>query len=268
MWSGFLHRYYQAPDHPAKLRLLGMLERLTGSRRIISPTKWGFIMALDHHDFVQQTIFSAGEYEPEVTRRLMHELRPDDVFYDIGANVGYYTCAALKHGVGRVMAFEPDPLTASVLRLNLRLNGAAEAACQVLEIALGSAATNAVFHRSHVSNSGRSGFHAVDAVASFEVRIETVDSLLAAGRIPAPTVMKIDVEGHEHEVLRGASRLLHCFPPRLIVLEAPHDLLAGPAYPLRACLEECGYAIAHLPRLAGHAEVLENFVAIRARACG
>jgi FkbM family methyltransferase len=266
MWSGFLHGYYQAPDHPAKLRLLRALERLTGSRRIVAPTKWGFVMALDHHDSVQRTIFAEGEYEPEVTRRLMYELRPDDVFYDIGANVGYYTCAAMKSRVGSVLAFEPDPLTASVLRLNLRLNGVAGASCQVLEVALGRDVASAVFHRSHVSNSGRSGFRPVDAVASFEVPIETIDSIITAGHAPVPTVLKIDVEGHEHEVLLGASRLLENSPPRLIVFEAPRDLLAACACPLKTYLVDRGYSIAHLPRLSGHVEALENYVASLARA--
>jgi FkbM family methyltransferase len=265
-WSGFLHGYYQAPDHPAKLRLLRALERLTGSRRIVASTKWGFVMALDHHDFVQRTIFWEGEYEPEVTRRLMGELRPDDVFYDVGANVGYYTCAAVKNGVGCVLAFEPDPLTASVLRLNLRLNAAASASCQVMEVALGRTAGREVFHRAHVSNSGRSGFRPVDAVQSFEVAIETIDELIAAGRAPAPTVLKIDVEGSEHDVLLGASRLLERCPPRLIVFEAPRDLLAAPVHPLAAHLCDHGYAIAHVTRHSSHVEELENYVASRARA--
>jgi FkbM family methyltransferase len=261
MWSGFLHGYYRAPDHPAKLRLLRVLERLTGSRRIVAPTRWGFVMALDHHDFVQRTIFAEGEYEPEVTRRLLSELRQDDTFYDIGANVGYYTCAALKRGVKSVIAFEPDPISASVLHLNLRLNGATGASCQVMEIALGSGVGSGVFHRSHVSNSGRSGFRPVNAVASFEVPVETMDSLMAAGRAAVPTVLKIDVEGLEHEVLLGASRLLENSPPRLIIFEAQRDLLAMPGHPLASCLRERGYSIEHLPRQSGIVEELENYAA-------
>lgn len=256
--------YYLAPDHPAKLRLLRVLERLTGSRRIVAPTKWGFVMALDRSDFVQRSIFAEGEYEPEVTLQLLSELRDGDVFYDIGANVGYHTCTALKKGVKTVHAFEPDPVTASVLRLNLRLNGLMGASCQVMEMALGGTTASGIFHRSHVSNSGRSGFRPVDAVASFEVPIETIDALIAARRTPAPTVLKIDVEGLEHEVLLGARRLLESSPPRLIVFEAPRDLLANPGYPLTGYLRECGYAIEHVPRLSGVVEDVENYAARRA----
>jgi FkbM family methyltransferase len=261
LWSGFLRGYYLAFDHPAKLRLLRVLERLTGSRRIVAPTKWGFVMALDRSDLVQRTIFAEGEYEPEVSRQLLSELRDGDVFYDIGANVGYYTCAALKRGVKSVHAFEPDPITASVLRLNLGLNGLAGASCQVIETALGSRTASGVFHRSHVSNTGRSGFRPVDAVASFEVSIETIDALIAARHTPTPTVLKLDVEGLELEVLLGARRLLESSPPRLIFFEALRDLLSCPKHPLTCYLRECGYAIEHVPRLSGIVEDVENYAA-------
>ena len=68
LWSRLLFAYYRASDHPAKLRMLRLLERVTGNRRIVVPTKCGFVMALDRSDFVQRTIFAEGEYEPEVTR--------------------------------------------------------------------------------------------------------------------------------------------------------------------------------------------------------
>ena len=191
----------------------------------------------------------------------MSELSDDDVFYDIGANVGYYACAALKNGVKSVHAFEPDPIAASVLRLNLRLNGLTGASCQVMEMALGCRVGSGTFHRSHVSNSGRSGFRPVDAVASFEVPIETINSLIAAERAPAPTVLKVDVEGLEHEVLLGARRLLESSPPRLIIFEAQRDLLASPGHPLTGYLRECGYSIEHLPRLSGIVEDVENYAA-------
>jgi FkbM family methyltransferase len=260
-WSRFLCAYYKAADHPAKLRLIAALERLSGNRRIVAPTKWGFVMAVDRADWVQRTIFSEGEYEPEVTRALLSELSGDDVFHDVGANVGYYACAALKKPVKSVYAFEPDPIAASVLGLNLRLNGGTDASCRVMEMALGCRAGTGTFHRSRVWNSGASGFRPVDAVASFEVPVETIDSLMARGRVTAPSVLKVDVEGMEHEVLLGARRLLESSPPRLIVFEAPRDLLATRGHPLTGYLRECGYAIEHVPRLSGVVEHVENYAA-------
>ena len=167
-WSRFLHAYYNAPDHPAKLRIIGLLERLTGNRRVVVPTRWGFEMAVDKRDFVQRTIFSQGVYEPEVTELLLTELMPTDVFYDIGANTGYYTCAAAAKGVQSIYAFEPDPLSCSVLLLNLRLNDVPDNQCVVFQFAVGDKNANRLFHRAHVSNTGQSGFQERNAVQQFE----------------------------------------------------------------------------------------------------
>jgi FkbM family methyltransferase len=145
--------------------------------------------------------------------------------------------------------------------LNLRLNGLEGPSCQVLETALGARTGNGVFHRSHALNSGMSGFRPVDAVDSFAVEIETIDSLIATQRVPVPTVLKIDVEGLEHDVLIGAQRLLEDSPPRLIVFEALSDLLATPSHPLTSYLREKRYSVMHVPRLSGVAAEVENYAA-------
>jgi len=77
---------------------------------------------VDHADLLQRTEFYDGVWEPVESRFFQQNLRPDDVLYDIGANIGYFTCLALRAGVRHVVAFEPDPLTSQVLSLNLQLN--------------------------------------------------------------------------------------------------------------------------------------------------
>src|SRR5438105_5376761 len=161
-----LWRYYHAPDHPARLRIIGFLERLSGNRRILAPVRAGFTMALDKADFVQRTIFAEGEYEPEITRLFEQELNPTDVFYDVGANVGYYACLALHTGVASVCCFEPDPLSASVLKMHLGLNGWPESRCKIFNVALGEREAQQIFYRSHVLNTGMSGFQSRNAISS------------------------------------------------------------------------------------------------------
>jgi len=77
---------------------------------------------VDHADLLQRTELYDGVWEPVESRFFQQNLRPDDVLYDIGANIGYFTCLALRAGVRHVVAFEPDPLTSQVLSLNLQLN--------------------------------------------------------------------------------------------------------------------------------------------------
>jgi FkbM family methyltransferase len=266
IWSRFLYAYYHAPDHPAKLRILRLLERCTGNRRIIAPTRFGFFMALDRTDFVQRTIFTEGEYEPEVMDSLRSNLVSSDVFYDVGAHIGYYTCMALSIGVKTVLAFEPDPLTSSVLRLNVRLNGHRDSRFELHEVALGATSGRKAFYRSHVSNTGMSGFSDRKSVASFEVDVSTLDSIVFDGKCALPSVMKIDVEGYEFDVLSGARRLLEVGPPRMIVFEGPPTLLAGSQERSSAALLwRHGYRIEHIRRRSGVVEDVENYAAYRGR---
>jgi FkbM family methyltransferase len=263
-WSSWLYAYYRAGDHRGKLRVLRVLENVSGNHRIITPTKLGFVMALDRADFVQRTIFSEGEYEPEVSRLLFEHLVSTDVFYDVGANVGYFSCMALTRGVKSVYAFEPDPLTTSVLRLNLRLNGLLDNRCHLYEVALGCRRRAGTFYRSHVLNTGMSGLTPRNSVASFEVELHTLDSIALEGQEKRPSVIKIDVEGLEFDVLIGARQLLEVAPPRLIVFEAPSDLLlSSPEHCLAALLRHHDYSIEHIPRQSGVVEKVENYAAFR-----
>jgi FkbM family methyltransferase len=264
IWSRFLYAYYHAGDHPAKLRVLRLLEQCTGNCRIIAPTRLGFVMALDRADFVQRTIFTEGEYEREVGDLLRNNLISSDVFYDVGAHVGYYTCMALSHGVRMVCAFEPDPLTSSVLRLNLRLNGLLDDRCHLYEVAVGATSSSKPFYRSHVSNTGMSGLSNRNSVDSFEVDVRTLDSIALDGKSAPPSVIKIDVEGFEFDVLSGGRRLLDAARPRLIIFEGPPKLVTCSPERSSAALLRChGYRIEHIPRRSGVVEDVENYVALR-----
>ena len=261
-WSKFLHAYYRAGDHPAKLRLLRLMESLSGDRRIIARVAGGFLMAIDKSDFVQSTIFYVGHYEPEVTEILMNAFADQDVFYDIGANVGYYTCAALAKGVRSVQAFEPDPLSCAVIQLNLRLNNFSLDWYRVFEIALSSSVGRQIFYRARFGNSGQGGLRPRESVDMFEVGVDKVDSLVASGDAPPPTVMKIDVEGYEYNVLLGAAEVLARHQPKLIIFESDPGLLKGTAKSdLVEYLQRYGYKIHHIARRSGILEEVENYMA-------
>jgi FkbM family methyltransferase len=141
---------------------------------------------------------------------LLHFIRADDLFLDIGANVGSYTVLASGVAQATTWAFEPDPQTAKHLKRNIAINGL-EPRVTVFECALGAAHGEAFF---------TTGLHTTNRVVAKSgagvrrVRQEQLDMLV--GNLP-PTMMKIDVEGYEEEVLRGASRILA--NPALKVIE-------------------------------------------------
>ncbi|MEL6338654.1 MAG: FkbM family methyltransferase [Myxococcota bacterium] len=152
--------------------------------------------------------------EPELIRAVTLLVARGDTVWDIGANVGIFTFTAafLAGQSGRVLAFEPDVSLRRLLDRSVALNVRRQhAAISVCSAAAGAEDGLGVFQiaaRSRASNSlagfGRSQSGGVrDTVY---VPVLTLDSILKSQG--APNVVKIDVEGAECEVLRGANNLL------------------------------------------------------------
>jgi FkbM family methyltransferase len=152
-----------------------------------------------------------GTYEYDKQKLIAKELSPDSVFYDLGANVGFYTLLAAKRATtGKVYAFEPLPRNIEFLRRHLELNQVSNAA--VLELAVSDVAGRASFQEAGDSSMGflKSG-------GSLNVLTATLDCLLQQRRILPPTVIKIDVEGAELLVLRGSREVFQQFRPVLFL---------------------------------------------------
>ena len=105
--SDLLATYYRARNHPFKLRLATWLEKSLGNKNILIKTKRGFRFAANRFDYIQNTIFQTRDWEPEIGSILVQELTQNDVFFDVGANTGYFSCIALSCNVKQVIAFEP-----------------------------------------------------------------------------------------------------------------------------------------------------------------
>lgn len=127
---------------------------------------------------------------------LLHYLRPDDIFVDVGANVGAYTVLASAAAGAKTYAFEPSPAALRPLRNNVALNHIGDRVC--IEPYAAGRTTGTV----PISTEGPSAMHHLEPGASRNsstVEIRTVDSYHLS-----PAILKIDVEGYEAEVLAGA----------------------------------------------------------------
>lgn len=145
--------------------------------------------------------FYCGLHEPDEMGFTLHVLNPGDIFVDIGANVGAYSVLAAEAGAS-VVAIEPIPDTWTRLTTNIRLNGF-ESLVTAYRVGLSDANGSLRFSTNkdsinHVLAPG-------EDVPAVDVDVVTLDSLLG-GRSPA--LIKIDVEGHELPVLRGAEKTL------------------------------------------------------------
>ena len=145
--------------------------------------------------------------EEDVLVDFIDSIEEGDVIFDIGANIGTYSCFALSNvgATGRVIAFEPEPQNAEALRENLALNGD-KRQWDVIEVA---ASDYDGLGKMKLSTEVQgAGNHALSTSGDFEVEVRRLDNMVSEGEVPSPDAMKIDVEGAELEVLAGCPELI------------------------------------------------------------
>ena len=193
----------------------------------------GIDLALDVTDHTACLLYFHGqEYEPEVAGAIIERLRPGDAFVDVGANVGFFSllAARLVGPSGVVIAIEPDPTVRPRLEALLAANGVADR-IHVETAAAGARSGVAVLHMTEDSVLSTltpdlaplRGSFAYDRTVN--VRVVSLDDCLA--RRPDARrrlrVVKIDVEGSEADVLRGAQAVLTTPPRPTVICETTTD---------------------------------------------
>jgi FkbM family methyltransferase len=185
--------------------------------------------------------------ERSLIKSLIDTLSEGDVFYDIGANVGAYTCfAAAELGPTKTVAFEPEPKNIGRLRENLELNNLN---AKILQIALSNGNSTVDFALS--GDEAGEGEHAIatgDDERTLEVDTARGDSIIEERGLPKPTVLKIDVEGAELSVLRGLRETLHenC---RLVYVEVHTEKIrdfGGEASEVETLLTDAGFEVTEI----------------------
>jgi len=185
--------------------------------------------------------------ELPIVRRVLDDLDPEDVFWDVGANVGMFTClAAARLPGGRIHAFEPHPNNADRIEDNLSLN---DRSATVHNVALGSdPGTAELSGRSGDVGEGTHSLGLRGGESTIEVDVQTGDGVVTDGAA-APTVMKIDVEGAELRVLRGLADTIDGGNPSLIHCEVHPKALerfGDTAEEVYGFLEDHGFEYVHL----------------------
>ena len=167
----------------------------------------------EHDRHISRRIREQGIWEPYETSLLLSLLRPDDVFVDVGANIGYFSliAATLVGAAGAVFAFEPDPANYSLLRDNARLNGCDELLSAV-QAGLAAEAGEGRLYLSEDNLGDHQIFAADGARSSLAVNLlngsQYLQQRLPGGRTPRVDVLKVDVQGAEYAVMQGLMPLL------------------------------------------------------------
>jgi len=213
----------------------------------------GFRMKLDLADPEQLKVYFYGHYheryEADLVQRLLEE---DDVFWDVGANVGYFTlvaATALKNR-GQIVAFEPGKNAYARLTENLALN--AYRNIKTFPVAVTDREGEAVLHLlGDIADSSANLYQAGQAQAGQEVcRTVGLDHLRREEGLRPPDLIKLDAEGAELTVLQGAQGIISHTPPLLLMEMEEKNLLAAGASKAAVAqfLTGCGYRGAHLSK--------------------
>jgi FkbM family methyltransferase len=163
--------------------------------------------------------------EIKIIKFLIKNFKENDNFYDIGANYGFYTCLAQEFITeGEIHAFESNPKIFRLLKENSRLDIFKNTFLN--EVALSNKIGETEFYDREISrHSGGSSLIRQPHFKKYriiKVKTTTLDEYILNHK--PPTIMKIDVEGGEPLVVKGASKLLQEYSPIIIMEFMPDDL--------------------------------------------
>ena len=161
--------------------------------------------------------------ETEYLAAMLDDLHHDDVLFDVGANIGMVSLHAAK--LCRTVAFEPDPFFGHRLNVNMGLNPDRVFALE--PIAVSDVDGTVQLFTDGADGNSPSLVRSGDS-QNVTVPARSLDSLMEEGRLPRPTVIKLDIEGAEILALRGAKRLLTGPErPRALFIEVHDTYLPG-----------------------------------------
>ena len=208
------------PRFPGKVRITDAIARITASTGrnygTCSPAT-GTVIRVNLRDRIERQMWGSC-YEPHVQNALRVLLSPGDVFVDIGAHIGYHAVlgASLVGSRGRVFAFEADRGNFDRLREHLIPFPWSTA----VNKAVWSSSGTVVFERS--SEPGESGWGTLTTVRDLmrgdHLAVDTIslDDWLSESKTVTVSAMKVDAEGSEVSIFRGATQLLKHVRPAVI----------------------------------------------------
>lgn len=194
--------------------------------------------------------FLRGTFEPKKTDALIkifENQKGTKVFYDIGANIGFFSVLAAQcwEGQGKVFAFEPSPITHRFLKRNIAVSTYKNIAAYKLGVS--SKAGNVYFD----TTLGR-GEQKVSESGNATIDIIKLDDWVDSNNAPLPTIVKIDVEYHEMEALKGMAQIIERAKPIMMIAVHTDDLHRQVA----KLMTESGYSHTVISEDKGDTELL------------
>ena len=212
LWKA-LEFYGTRVHHRGKWRLHEQLRKALKINHAgdLEVRRQGLKWILNPGDFVQSSFYWTGEFETWDEYHLARVLPRNSVVFDVGANFGYYSLTLAHAAHARVFAFEPNPRTFSRLKTHISLNGLESS---ITAVAAGLSDTPRSGYLDTVAGNSGADFLSDHGEA---IELDTLDHYCEVNKIARMDLIKIDVEGHETHVLKGAQRMLEACRPAVMI---------------------------------------------------
>lgn len=243
----------------AAYRFVSTARRLAGLGDRVKVARYGVRWSLDLSEGIDFAIYLLGRFEHETVRTYKKLLRPGATVLDIGANIGAHTLhlARCVGPQGRVIAFEPTAYAYAKLRTNIELNPDLGISIRTEQALLGEmegAANGRIYASWPLTNTAEAKHpkhlgRLMDLVGAHGT---SLDHFVSAQNISAIDLIKIDVDGNECRVLRGATQTLARFRPPIIMELMPYGLeeSGSSLEELLSLLDKSGYSLYGIPNFA------------------
>ena len=229
---------------------LGQIQKQVLGRRYIAKKIYDYRMWLDLEDpGISRSLLLFGQRELDHKVILERVLKPGMAVFDIGANIGYY--ALMELGLigpeDRMLCIEPSPSNVELLRRNLELNGVSDRVTVVSGAVSDSVGTRPI----HISTqSNLNTFHAEGGgelhLSGKTIEVDTFTVPALAAEYGAPDLIRMDVEGHEVEVLNGMRPAVEAGEMAPMVIFETHRTRYSAEHDMAATLRglfDCGYGV-------------------------
>lgn len=202
-----------------------------GKRSLVIKEIEGVNFELDLTEVIDSAMYYESTREPDTSQALRKLCKPGSTVFDIGANVGSHALPMARDvgPQGRVYAFEPVPWAVNKLKRNLELNrfgnlvleSIALSDVNEIDVQMEFRASFKIGAGLGVSQDGRINSGWWNECDQIKIQMQTLDSYVSSHQITGVDLIKLDVDGFEGKVIRGALETLKRFHPIIIMEIAP-----------------------------------------------
>lgn len=235
----------KTPEFRGKQRAIRAVQRILGEHEFVVKTDDGTFQ-VDTGEHIERWVAYSGAYERHMIDFLASRLRSDSVLWDIGANIGAISIPlAWRMPSLRVVCFEPNPEVRKRLERNIALNPSVRDRLTVRDVALGKTDEILEFYRPRdTTNRGLGSLTQRHNTQSDSLPLQCCRIDREVERLGTPpSLLKIDTEGHELEVLEGAAETLRQHSPLIVFEHSPYQTSVKRTDAIRELLQGLDYSL-------------------------